>query len=415
MSPENLIPEQDKLTLKFKDNDLEREFKASYDNSVRNPLRYGIIISLLSWFSAIGLIYAIIPEKSWLALVTVLVIGSFFGFIIYTTFRKGFKGYYHFLGACSNAWAGVFTIYFCDQFPNGENLILPVLIFIIFFGSYMIRLKWIAGFLAALIYIVTYHVYIVKFSGLPGAQVMLYTFVGWMTFIFAILAGRVAEANHRIAYTQRETIRKQSEIIEQEKIVLLKEVHHRVKNNLQIIVSLINLQRSKFDNPAIDVALKETQSRVFSMSLVHQRMHQTSSLTDISLAGYMHQLIQNIQGMYPNEGDTFTLDFDEKILVDIETAVPLGLIVNEIVTNFYKHCKTEGDLKKSFAINLENISENKYFLKYSDNGQGFQRGTTLEGSNTLGLELIDSLSYQIDAEFKFFNDNGAKYEFLMEL
>ena len=105
------------------------------------------------------------------------------------------------------------------------------------------------------------------------------------------------------------------------------------------------MQRSKFDNPVIDIALKETRSRVLSISLVHQRMHQTSSLTDISLAGYMLQLIQNIQGMYPNEGDTFTLDFDEKILVDIGMAVPLGLIVNEIVTNFYKHSKTEGDLK----------------------------------------------------------------------
>ena len=129
-------PDQNKLSLAFKDVNLEREFRTSYDKSVRLPLRFGIIISLLSWFSAISLIYAIIPEDFvWLSTLTVLFIGSYFGFIIYATFKERFTGYYHILGAISNAWAGLFAIYFCHQFPNGATLVLPVLIFIIFFGS----------------------------------------------------------------------------------------------------------------------------------------------------------------------------------------------------------------------------------------------------------------------------------------
>ena len=131
MSAENQIPEQDNLTLVFKDKKLEKQFKDSYDDSVKVPLRYGIIISILSWFSAIGLIYVVIPDDLiWLAPLTIVYIGSFFGFIVYATYKDRFKGYYHLLGALSNAWAGLFAVYFCDQFPNGENLTLPVLIFI---------------------------------------------------------------------------------------------------------------------------------------------------------------------------------------------------------------------------------------------------------------------------------------------
>lgn len=136
------FPEQNSFSLTFKDAELEKEFTESYDKDVRIPLRYAIIISILSWYSAIILIPLIIPEAlGWLPLLTFLYIGSYFGFIVYATYKSSFKGYYHLLGAISNAWAGLYAIYYCDQFPNGEHLTLPVLIFIIFFGSYMVRLR----------------------------------------------------------------------------------------------------------------------------------------------------------------------------------------------------------------------------------------------------------------------------------
>ncbi|GAB5417078.1 MAG: hypothetical protein Crog4KO_19440 [Crocinitomicaceae bacterium] len=212
------MPEQHPTGLFFKDPVLEKEFLNSYNKSVRIPLRYGMIISILSWFAAIPLMYFIIPEKfGFMFPLTLGVIGVVFGFIIYATYSKAFVGKYHIIGAFSNAWAGLFAIYVCSQFPGGDNLILPVLIFIIFFGWYMIRLRWLAGFIAALTYVIGYNVYIIMYSELTDAQIVLFAFVAWITLIFALVAGRVAEYNSRLAWVQSKTIREQNEIIVKEK------------------------------------------------------------------------------------------------------------------------------------------------------------------------------------------------------
>ncbi|NOQ75557.1 MAG: hypothetical protein GQ574_26340 [Crocinitomix sp.] len=416
MSLQNDFPTQNKFTLVFEDKDLEREFRNSYDKSVKLPLRYGIIISILSWYSGLYLVYAIIPDQfSWLAPLTIINIGVAFGFIVYTTYKARFQGYYHTIGAFSNAWGGLFAIYFCDQFPGGESLTLPVLIFIIFFGSYMIRLRWIAGFIAALTYVLGYHIYISIYSGLSTQEVLLYAFVAWMTLIFAILAGRVAEGNNRVAYIQSLTIKKQSEVIEQEKEALLREVHHRVKNNLQIIVSLINLQIMKAGNKEIEVALKETQGRVMSMSLVHHRIKDSSNFTEIILKEYAQELISRIQHVYQGEPATFDLDIAKEIKLDIETAIPLGLIINEMATNFFKHCHSVNGEKRTCRLHASIDTENNYHIKCSDSGTQYPVDLDLDNLETLGLELIQSLTDQINGNFDFYNSNGVVYEINFKL
>ena len=415
MSIENQFPPHHKLTLTFDDQALEAEFKSDYNRNIRLPLRYGIIISILSWFSSISLIYIVIPEQFvWLSILTVIYIGSYFGLIIYATFRLSLQPYYHLLGAISNAWAGLYAIYFCDQFPNGESLTLPVLIFIIFFGSYLIQLRWLGAFIAAFSYTLGYHIYIAAYSDLATNQILLYAFVAWMTLIFAVLAGRVAESKNRIAFIQGKTIREQNLIIEREKEVLLREVHHRVKNNLQIIVSMINLQLSKKEQPDTDDGqdLKDIQSRVQSMSLVHQRMQNTSGFSKISLKDYTRELINNIIYIRNTRAPEFDLNIDEATTVDIETAIPLGLIINEMVSNFLKHTTTkESEARFTIQVSIAGNNPDQIVgIMYRDNGPGFPDDVTLENIPTLGLELIDSLTTQINATFKFYNDNGAVYD-----
>lgn len=405
------IPEQNKLTLAFKDLDLEREFKSSYDKSVRGPLRFGIIISLISWFSAIGLIYAIIPEDLLrLGSLTIVVIGSYFGFIIYATYHERFKGYYHLLGAISNAWAGLYAIYFCHQFPNGAILILPVLIFIIFFGSYMVRLRWIAGFIAALIYTVTFQIYILEIAELSAVQVSFYAFINWMVLIFAIFAGRVAEENNRINFVQRRTIRAQSLIIEREKEVLLKEVHHRVHNNLQVIVSLMNLKIAKLNDPEIAKDLAEMQRRILSMALVHQRINQSSNFIEISVKEYVDRLIENIKGEFPDVALDHQVVIDTNVQVDIETAIPLGMIMNEMISGFLKNASEEKRSNNEFHLAISKHVDGKFVLNYRDNSSEFDNLGPDELSDHFSLELMDALACQLDGEFKFHPDKGAVYE-----
>lgn len=400
------FPDQNKFQLTFKDRALENEFLESYDKSVRLPLRYGIIISILSWYSAIALIPLIIPEAlGWLPLLTFLYIGSYFGFIVYATYSNRFKGYYHLLGAISNAWAGLYAIFYCDQFPNGEHLTLPVLIFIIFFGSYMVRLRWFAGCIAAFSYVAAYQIYIIWFSDLTVSQVLLYGFVAWMTLVFAILAGRVSETNHRTSFVQRKTIDEQRRIIEQEKEILLKEVHHRVKNNLQIIISLIKLQQSKLKDVNVEKEFREMKSRVMSMSIVHQRIHRSSNFNDISLAGYTDQLFGHVSSQYPEKQVKVDFKMPDDFHLDIESSIPCGLVLNELMSNFFKHC--DGD---HFSLIAQKIEDGKCKIIYQDNGSGYPEGLSLDNLETLGMELIEILSEQLDGTMAFQNQNGARCE-----
>lgn len=215
---DQFYPEHHRLWLTFTDRAVEKQYRLSYEAEIRGPLRFGIIISILAWLSGLTMVYTIIPEKfASLSLLTILVICPFFLFIVFATMKERLKGWIHILGAMSNGWAGLYAIYFCNQFPSGATFTLPVLIFIIFFGSYLVRLRWVAGFIAALLYTAGFHYYMAAYAHIDGDQLALLSFIAWLTLIFAILAGHMAERNSRIRFVQRETIQAQNTIIAQEK------------------------------------------------------------------------------------------------------------------------------------------------------------------------------------------------------
>ncbi|MCH2234988.1 MAG: sensor histidine kinase [Crocinitomicaceae bacterium] len=194
-----------------------------------------------------------------------------------------------------------------------------------------------------------------------------------------------------------------------ENSVLLQEINHRVKNNLQIIVSLINLQMSKIHDSKTKMPLQEIQSKIESISLVHKNLYEKPSYSEIHLNEYLKGMIENFGDIYGKQDFKYSLDIPDELRIDAEHAIPLGIILNEIITNFYKHCSSKLGEDASFSFALKELEPGQNTLIYKDNGEGFPEEIDRDGDTALGLELIESLVDQIDGEFHFYSQDGAVY------
>jgi two-component sensor histidine kinase len=195
-----------------------------------------------------------------------------------------------------------------------------------------------------------------------------------------------------------------------EKDILIKEVYHRVKNNLQIISSLLRLQVSKSSNSEVINSLTEAQDRINSMALLHQLLYRNQEFASIKFNEYVIALINNIKSSFSNQDKTITITHRlEKLEIDLDTSIPLGLITNELISNAYKHAfliNNQGEIK----VELLKQFKNRYCLKIWDNGVGLPKDFDVNKSSTLGLEIVSILSQQIHAELKYYNDSGACFE-----
>ena len=189
-----------------------------------------------------------------------------------------------------------------------------------------------------------------------------------------------------------------------EKEMLLKEIHHRVKNNLMVISSLLNLQ-SKYihDEVALDI-FRESQNRAKSMALIHERLYRSTDLKRIEFGDYIRTLATDLYHTYVPEESLINLKMDlEEVMVDINTTVPLGLIVNELVTNSMKHAFPDG---RQGEINIEFYKKDDEFtLIIEDNGLGFPEDVDFRNTETLGLQLVNNLTSQIDGDIELDTTN----------
>jgi two-component sensor histidine kinase len=194
-----------------------------------------------------------------------------------------------------------------------------------------------------------------------------------------------------------------------EKEVLLKEIHHRVKNNLQIISSLLNLQSNTLDDSEVLQVFQTGQSRIQSIALIHQKLYQNEQFSSIKMDDYLALLGQKVIDTLLPPDVSITLNIQANgILLDIDTAVPLALVINEMLTNTAKYAFTE---QKSGQINIaiEPLEEHRYKLHYADTGPGIPEDKRLEATNTLGSRLIKILTRQLGGNVEQFNENGAHY------
>jgi len=191
-----------------------------------------------------------------------------------------------------------------------------------------------------------------------------------------------------------------------EKETLLAEIQHRVKNNLAIITGLLNLQTEKAPCNESKLLMIESRNRVMSIAMVHERLYKKDNLSKINLKLYLSELVQELVKSFPINSKQIQIDEElEKIELEITKAVPIGLIVNEAITNSLKHAFTLANENPSIKIKMKLIFD-RIQICVLDNGIGFS-DTSNRKDTALGLSLIESLCDQIDAQVVFKNDAGA--------
>jgi len=189
---------------------------------------------------------------------------------------------------------------------------------------------------------------------------------------------------------------------------LLKEIHHRVKNNLAVISSLLNMQ-SKYikDKKTLEI-FRESQNRVKTMALIHTKLYQSSDLARIDFGDYLRKLSADLLASYRLEPDTVSLKLDlENVYLDVSVAIPCGLIINELLSNALKHAFPQGR-KGEVNIRLR-VEEEIIALTVSDNGAGFPEGIDFRNTESLGLQLVTALVMQLGGEIELKRENGTTF------
>jgi len=194
-----------------------------------------------------------------------------------------------------------------------------------------------------------------------------------------------------------------------EKEMLLKEIHHRVKNNLMIISSLLDLQSSYINDTESQGIFKESQNRAKSMAMIHERLYQSTDLKNIGFNEYITTLANDLYRTYVKDPGSVDLILEiEDVKLDINVAIPLGLILNELITNSMKYAFPEG--KKGKITIVFHKKEDEFLLKVSDNGVGFPEDLDYKNTDSLGMQIVNNLTRQIDGELELDRTEGTTFK-----
>ncbi len=212
-----------------------------------------------------------------------------------------------------------------------------------------------------------------------------------------------------------------------------KEIHHRIKNNLQVISSLLDLQAEKFNNKEhikdseVLEAFKDSQDRVISMALIHEELYKGGELDTLNFSSYIEELAEHLFLTYKlgNTDIDLKTDLEKNIFFDMDIAVPLGMIINELVSNSLKYafvnrakgtiqiklCREKSQKSKGNRAgdNNEGLKGTGFVLKISDNGAGMPETFDLDDPDTLGMQLVTTLVDQLEGELELERDNGTEF------
>ena len=230
-----------------------------------------------------------------------------------------------------------------------------------------------------------------------------------LIFVLLLFSGLVyaylrSIKNQRLIAAQKHII--ESSLVEKDS--LLKEIHHRVKNNLQMVSSLLSLQTKNTRSKAAIVALEEGKSRVKAMALIHQKLYQNEDLSVIEMQGYIESLINSVQSVYKKGGHNINITVDaENVELDIDRAIPFGLILNELVSNSFKYAFPTDDENGKIYIHIRKIMDQEGFFEYTDNGIGLPEDTAERTNSSMGIRLMNRLANQLQTKLNVDNNTGG--------
>ncbi|MFB2968736.1 PAS domain S-box protein [Aerosakkonema sp. BLCC-F183] len=195
-----------------------------------------------------------------------------------------------------------------------------------------------------------------------------------------------------------------------EKEVLLKEIHHRVKNNLQVISSLLKLQSAYIKDEQALTLFTESYNRIRSMALIHEKLYQSEGLSRINASEYINEMVRNLVNSYKVYASSVQLGIEtEEMEIDIDTAIPCGLIINELVTNALKYAFNDREIGK-LCVNFYRLDRDSLRLEVSDNGVGLPPDFDIEEIDSLGLQLVYNLTEQLDGEIAIDSSRGTAFQ-----
>jgi two-component sensor histidine kinase len=195
-----------------------------------------------------------------------------------------------------------------------------------------------------------------------------------------------------------------------EKEVLLQEVHHRVKNNMQVVISLINLQCETIENKHICDLFNKTVDRINSMALVHQQLYKSKDFSKVDITGYVKSIVENLYVSHSVEPSKITLKIDKSdISLSLDSTISCGLIINELITNSLKYAFPD-NRRGEIRVGFEYLGDGRLEMRVSDDGVGMPASSVHRDTDTLGLQIVKALAeYQLGGTIALDNTKGTKF------
>ncbi|SHL66631.1 Two-component sensor histidine kinase, contains HisKA and HATPase domains [Chitinophaga jiangningensis] len=255
---------------------------------------------------------------------------------------------------------------------------------------------------------------------LQAADFRMKVFIGGVLMLLALLIlvynrYKIKQRSNQLLLEQKQLIDNKKERLEElnktlqqtlhDKEWLLKEIHHRVKNNLQIVISLLKTQSTYLENGRAKEAIRQSQNRMFAMSIIHQRLYRQENLASIDMQAYIGELVEYLRQSFDSTGNLRFIKEVAKLELDVAQAVPIGLILNEAITNAIKYAFPDGRYGE-IRVRLAQEKENEILLEVADNGVGLPPDMDLAHCKSMGMNLIHTLTEQLDGNLEISQDSG---------